>query len=104
TPSRTDAQKIDVILTVIKGQNWTFTCFLYTVFRTRDVKGKPVHRSLTHSQMVSAFLAGRGKRTVANIIEEWMRDPSSRIPHNSSDSDLMFSTTIPYTDIGPVHA
>ncbi|KAJ7930248.1 hypothetical protein B0H13DRAFT_1573285, partial [Mycena leptocephala] len=66
-------QEIDAILDVIKAQNWTFACFLYNVFRTKDTKGKPVNRSLTHGQMVSAFLAGRGKRTVANIINEWMK-------------------------------
>ncbi|KAJ7711541.1 hypothetical protein B0H14DRAFT_2645722, partial [Mycena olivaceomarginata] len=101
---RTDAQKIDAILDVIKAQNWPFACFLYNVFRTKDINGKLVNRSQTHGQMVSAFLAGRGKRTVANIVNEWMKDPLGRIPRYSSAESLMFSTTILFTEIGPVRA
>ncbi|KAJ7083049.1 hypothetical protein C8R43DRAFT_852870, partial [Mycena crocata] len=101
---RTDAQKIYTILATIKVQNWTFACFLYNIFQTKDIKGNEVQRSKTHAQMVSAFLASRRKRTVANIITEWMRDPSGRIPRNSSDHQFMFSTTVPYTEIGPVRA
>ncbi|KAJ7937700.1 hypothetical protein B0H13DRAFT_2412744 [Mycena leptocephala] len=89
---------------VIKAQNWPFACFLYNVFRTKDINGKLVNRSQTHGQMVSAFLAGRGKRTVANIVNEWMKDPLGRIPRYSSAESLMFSTTIPFTEIGPVRA
>ncbi|KAJ7087069.1 hypothetical protein C8R44DRAFT_557323, partial [Mycena epipterygia] len=100
-PPHGQMHKIDAILTVIKAQNWMFACFLYNTFRTRDEKGKPLHCSFTHSQMVSAFLAGRGKRTVANIVEEWMRDLSGRTPRHSSDNNLIFSTTIPYTEIDP---
>jgi hypothetical protein len=70
---RTESQKIDAILEVIKDQNWAFACFLYNIFRTRDIKGGLVKCSQTHAQMVPAFLTGRGKRTVANIIYEWMR-------------------------------
>ncbi|KAJ7842924.1 hypothetical protein B0H13DRAFT_2364986 [Mycena leptocephala] len=95
---------IDAILDVIKAQNWPFACFLYNVFRTKDINGKLVNRSQTHGQMVSAFLAGRGKRTVANIVNEWMKDPLGRIPRYSSAESLMFSTTILFTEIGPVRA
>jgi hypothetical protein len=51
-----------------------------------------------------SFLAGRAKKTVGNIISEWMAHPDGRIPAYSPNSDLMYSTTIPYTDIGPVRA
>jgi hypothetical protein len=54
--------------------------------------------------MVSIFLAGRAKKTVGNIISEWMAPPDGRIPAHSPNSDLMFSTTVPYTDIRPVRA
>ncbi|KAJ7799418.1 hypothetical protein B0H13DRAFT_2391021 [Mycena leptocephala] len=54
--------------------------------------------------MVSIFLAGRAKKTVGNIISEWMAHPDGRIPAHSPNSDLMFSTTVPYTDIRPVRA
>ncbi|KAJ7769072.1 hypothetical protein DFH07DRAFT_938258 [Mycena maculata] len=103
-PRRTDAQKLDLILAAIKDQNWTIGCFLYNTFRTKDLHGNDVKRSPVHSQTVSAFLDGRGKRTVASIIEQWMKDPYGRIPDNSASRNLMFSTTVPYTDIGPVRA
>ncbi|KAJ7685854.1 hypothetical protein B0H17DRAFT_941123 [Mycena rosella] len=103
-PTRTDAQKLDAILAVIKAQNWTFACFLFNTFRTKDVMGGAVKRSLTHAQMVSSFLAGRGKRIVAHIVEQWLKDPAGRIPQNSDANKFMFSTTIPYTEIGPVRA
>jgi hypothetical protein len=52
--------------------------------------------------MVSIFLAGRAKKTVGNIISEWMAHPDGCIPAHSPNSDLIFSTTVPYTDIRPV--
>jgi hypothetical protein len=64
----TDAQKIEAILETIQAQNWTLACFLYNIFRTKNAKGDEIHRSQTHSQMVSIFLAGRAKKTVGNII------------------------------------
>ncbi|KAJ7736360.1 hypothetical protein DFH07DRAFT_966872 [Mycena maculata] len=54
--------------------------------------------------MISIFLAGRSKKTVANIIMEWMSHPDGHIPKTSPNSDLMYSTTVPYTNIGPVRA
>ncbi|KAJ6455537.1 hypothetical protein DFH09DRAFT_1255746 [Mycena vulgaris] len=88
----------------IQDQGWTLGCFLYNIFRTRDIKGNEIHRSSTHSQMVSIFLAGRAKKTVANIITEWMAHPDGRIPAHSPNLDLMYSTTVPYNDIKPVRA
>ncbi|KAJ6503468.1 hypothetical protein C8R47DRAFT_968976 [Mycena vitilis] len=102
--SRTDSQKISLVLDTIHAQNWTLADFLYNIFRTKDAKGKEIHRDQTHSQMVSIFLAGRARKTPANIICEWMAHPDGRIPQNSPNSDLMYSTTIPYTNIGPVRA
>ncbi|KAJ7145971.1 hypothetical protein C8R44DRAFT_577878, partial [Mycena epipterygia] len=72
---RTVTQKIDIILETIQDQNWTLTSFLLNLFRWKDHKGKETHRSLTHSQMVSIFLAGRTRETVGNIISEWMAHP-----------------------------
>jgi hypothetical protein len=96
---RTDAQKIEAILETIQAQNWTLACFLYNIFRTKNAMDNEIHRSQTHSQMVSIFLAGRARKTVGNIISEWMAHPDGRIPAYSPNSDLMYSTTIPYTDI-----
>ncbi|KAJ6573695.1 hypothetical protein B0H10DRAFT_1837966, partial [Mycena sp. CBHHK59/15] len=93
-PARTDAQKIESMLDVIQEQRWSLGCFLYNIFRIKDAKGNPIHRSPAHSQMVSIFLAGRGKKTVANIITEWMAHANGRIPETSPNWDLMYSTTI----------
>ncbi|KAJ6616142.1 hypothetical protein B0H10DRAFT_1949352 [Mycena sp. CBHHK59/15] len=103
-PVRTDAQKIESILDAIQEQRWSLGCFLYNIFRIKDAKGNPIHRSPAHSQMVSIFLAGRGKKTVANIITEWMAHADGRIPETSPNWDLMYSTTIPYNEIRPVRA
>jgi hypothetical protein len=54
--------------------------------------------------MVSIFLAGRSTATVADILFEWMANPDGRIPEFSPNSDLMYSTTVPYTLIRPVRA
>ncbi|KAJ6573350.1 hypothetical protein B0H10DRAFT_2237105 [Mycena sp. CBHHK59/15] len=103
-PARTDAQKIESILDAIQEQRWSLGCFLYNIFRIKDAKGNPIHRSPAHSQMVSIFLAGRGKKTVANIITEWMAHADGRIPETSPNWDLMYLTTIPYNEIRPVRA
>ncbi|KAJ7688815.1 hypothetical protein B0H17DRAFT_1331988 [Mycena rosella] len=101
---RTDAQKIETILEAIQAQGWTLGRFMYNLFRTKDTKGDTIHRSPSHSQMVSIFLAGRGRKTVANIITQWMAHPDGRIPADSLNADLMYSTTVPYTEIKPVRA
>ncbi|KAJ7758355.1 hypothetical protein B0H16DRAFT_1821687 [Mycena metata] len=103
-PSRTNAQKIELILGTIQTENWTLGYFLYQIFRAKDNEGGEIHRSSTHSQMVSVFLAGRSNETVADIIAEWMTHPDGRIPADSANSDLLYSTTVPYTDIRPVRA
>ncbi|KAJ7034052.1 hypothetical protein C8F04DRAFT_956904, partial [Mycena alexandri] len=38
------------------------------------------------------------------IIFKWMTHPDGRIPEFSPNSDLMYSTKVPYTSIGPVRA
>ncbi|KAJ6521644.1 hypothetical protein DFH09DRAFT_1331060 [Mycena vulgaris] len=88
----------------LPNQGWTLGFFLYNIFRTRDIKGNEIHRSSTHSQMVSIFLTGRAKKSVAKIITEWMAHPVGRIPAHSPNLDLMYSTTVPYSDIKPVRA
>ncbi|KAK7059574.1 hypothetical protein R3P38DRAFT_2495738, partial [Favolaschia claudopus] len=101
---RTNAQKLELVLESIQDQGWTLGCFLYKLFRAKDDEGNEVHRSQTHSQMVSIFLAGRANETVADIVSEWMMHPDGRLPSSSPNSDLSFSTTIPYTEIRPVRA
>ncbi|KAJ7752307.1 hypothetical protein B0H16DRAFT_1265379, partial [Mycena metata] len=103
-PSRTNAQKIELILGTIQTENWTLGYFLYQIFRAKDNEGGEIHRSSTHSQMVSIILAGRSNKSVADIIAEWMAHPDGRIPADSTNSDLLYSTTVPYTDIRPVRA
>ncbi|KAJ6565799.1 hypothetical protein DFH09DRAFT_919276, partial [Mycena vulgaris] len=92
---RTDAQKIELILETIQDQGWTLGCFLYNIIRTRNIKGNEIHRSPTHSQMFSISLAGRAKKTVANIITEWMAHPDGAIPAHSPNWDRMYCTKVP---------
>ncbi|KAJ7886240.1 hypothetical protein B0H14DRAFT_2163910, partial [Mycena olivaceomarginata] len=101
---QTDVQKLETILETIQAQGWTLGCFMHNTFRTKDTKGNEIHRSPTHSQMVSIFLAGRSTTTVADILFEWMANPDGRIPNFSPNSDLMYSMTVPYTIIRPVRA
>ncbi|KAK6972305.1 hypothetical protein R3P38DRAFT_2812341 [Favolaschia claudopus] len=101
---RTNTQKLEVVLQSIQKQGWTLGGFLYNLFRAKDDQGNEIHRTQTHSQMVSIFLAGRANETVADIISEWMIHPDGRIPSSSPNDDLMFSTTVPYTEIRPVRA
>ncbi|KAJ7903995.1 hypothetical protein B0H13DRAFT_1532740, partial [Mycena leptocephala] len=101
---RTDTQKIETVLDAIQEQGGTLATFLYNIFRRKDNKGKEIPRSPTHSQMVSIFLAGRANETVGDIISEWMSHPDGRIPAHSPNLDLMYSTTVPHTQIKPVRA
>ncbi|KAK7059388.1 hypothetical protein R3P38DRAFT_2496066 [Favolaschia claudopus] len=94
---RTNTQKLEIVLKSIQEQGWT-------LFRARDDQGNKIHRTQTHSQMVSIFLAGRANKTVADILSEWMMHPDGRLPPTSPNFDLMFSTTVPYTEIHPVRA
>ncbi|KAJ6614033.1 hypothetical protein B0H10DRAFT_2268702, partial [Mycena sp. CBHHK59/15] len=103
-PSRSNAQKIEIILQTIQAENWTLASFLYNVFCMKNSKGAEIHRSQTHSQMVSIFLAGRAQETVADIIALWMAHPDGRVPAHSPNLDLMYSTTQLYTNIRPVRA
>ncbi|KAK6995664.1 hypothetical protein R3P38DRAFT_2567122, partial [Favolaschia claudopus] len=83
---------------------WSFGNFLYKSFRAKDDQGNEVHRTQMHSQMISSFLAGRANKTPADIISEWMMHPDGRLPASHPNADLMFSTTVPYTEIRPVRA
>ncbi|KAJ7200182.1 hypothetical protein GGX14DRAFT_317446, partial [Mycena pura] len=103
-PTRSDEEKMDNILVAIKAQNWTFSSFLFRVFCRQDKNGKPVKRSTTHSQMVSKFLGGHTTDSVSDIITEWMASPDGRIAANSPNRELLYSTTVPYTQIKPVRA
>ncbi|KAK6997153.1 hypothetical protein R3P38DRAFT_2365392, partial [Favolaschia claudopus] len=62
---RTNTQKLELVLQSIQEQGWTLGSFLYNLFRASDDQGNDVHRTQTHSQMVSIFLAGRANKTVA---------------------------------------
>ncbi|KAK7020899.1 hypothetical protein R3P38DRAFT_2392851, partial [Favolaschia claudopus] len=88
---RTNTQKLELVLESIQEQGSTLGGFSYNVFRAKDDQGSEIHRTQTHSQMVSIFLAGRANETVADVISEWMIHPDGRIPSSSPNVDLMFS-------------
>ncbi|KAJ7754624.1 hypothetical protein DFH07DRAFT_743698, partial [Mycena maculata] len=78
---------------------WTLGEFLYNVFQST---GREAHRDLTHSGMVSCFLRGGETFKPAAILTAWMKSSDGILPVDSPSRADMFSTQIPYTDIGPV--
>lgn len=103
-PRRDDQTKLTNILATIMEQGWAFSDFMYHVFRLKDENGNPCSRTQQHANMVNPFLAGRTTHRPAHIIDYWMSNKDGRIPRDSPDSNLLYSTTTPYVDIRPVRA
>jgi hypothetical protein len=73
--------------------------FLYYTFRNKDSKGKAVIRDHSQASTVQKFLSGQTRYNPAHIIAFWF---NHRDGHLEKQSDLMYSTTVPYTEIKPV--
>ncbi|KAJ7881235.1 hypothetical protein B0H13DRAFT_1891441 [Mycena leptocephala] len=87
---RTESQKIDAILEVIKDQNWAFACFLYNIFRKRDIKGGligPVHATLTtfSTQTIGKRVAREVENAVklTNGLHVAVRGPETKLHWNN---------------------
>jgi hypothetical protein len=90
---------------VISGiAKWNLPEFLYHTFRYQDENGKPVHRTTEHAAIVSRFLQGRTKYTPSVVLKAWFQGPDGSISQDSVASNLMYSATVPFTEIGPVRA
>ncbi|KAJ6472324.1 hypothetical protein C8R47DRAFT_1324704 [Mycena vitilis] len=96
---RSEAEKMHTILDTIQAQGWSLGEFMYNIFRSTGREAKP---SQTHAQMVSAFLAGRGKFKPSGILTCWMKSSDGVLPADSPHLAQMYSADIPYTEIGPV--
>lgn len=101
-PPRSHVEKLDAILVCILEQGWTLGMFLVCLFVLLDKHGQPIMRSRRHAMMVSSFLAGRTTHTPAHILDAWMKSPDGRIDRDSPDRHLLYSTTVPFTEIAPV--
>jgi hypothetical protein len=104
TSRKTVQQKLETVFEAILKSNWTLSEFLYHAFCTLDESGNKIHRTTRHTSYVNHFLRGSGKFTPAQIIDMWFRAPDGRIARDSTDSELMFSTTTPYIEIKPARA
>jgi hypothetical protein len=94
-------QKLDIVLSAITTDaSWTFSEFLYHVFRWQDENGKEISRNRSHAHCVQRFLGGTSLHTPGQIIELWMTSKDGRI---GRDVDA-FSTSTPYTKIKSVRA
>ena len=92
--------KISIVLSAIKNNaNWSFSDFLFHVFLDRDGEGKLINREHSHANIVQAFLSGRTSHTPGEILEIWWHHKDGRLDR---DSDLMYSTSTPFSEIKPV--
>ena len=96
---RSIKQKLEDIFDEINDANWGISDFLYYAFRNKDSEGNDVHRDQSHGNIVQGFLAGHTRYTPAYIINFWFCHQDGRLDQNSA---LMYSTTVPYTEIKPV--
>jgi len=96
---RSNEEKLQTIFQVINDAHWSMSEFLYYTFRNKDSKGKAINRDHSHASTVQKFLTGQTRYNPAHIINFWFCHPDGRL---EQQSDLMYSTTVPYTEIKPV--
>ena len=104
TPRRGSKEKLETIFRALADINWTLAEFLYQLFRTRDEHGEEIHRTDQHAKYAQHFIQGTGKYTAGMMLECWLKSPDGRLANVSSDTDLMYSTSTPYTEIKNVRA
>lgn len=73
--------------------------FLYHTFKLEDEDGIKSGRSGEVAATVSQFLRGNTKYSPCDIIDAWFRNRDGRVSDASDASELMFSTTRPYSEI-----
>ena len=109
----TDLEKVRMFYGFIKGElGWTYgetlcktSVSLANLNKTHKAsleKRSELKYHATDNQITSTvqhFFSGKGEYTPAKIISSWYHHPFGRLER---ESDLMFSITVPYKDIGPV--
>jgi hypothetical protein len=92
--------KISIVLSAIKNDaSWSFSDFLFHVFLDRDGEGRFIDCEHSHANTVQAFLSGQTCHTPGEILEIWWRHKDG---HLDRDSELMYSTSTPFSEIKPV--
>jgi hypothetical protein len=100
TKRRTTDDKLRGIFQEIHAADWALSDFLYFVFRHKDTNGKEIKHQQGHGIAVQRFLTGSCLYTPAHIIDSWFHSPYAC----EEDTSLMFSTTMPYTEISSVRS
>ena len=96
---RSTNEKLQNLFQTIDDAGWSMSDFLYYTFRNKDSKGKAVNRDHSHASTVQKFLSGQTRYNPAHIIAFWFNHRDGRL---EKQSDLMYLTTVPYTEIKPV--
>ena len=99
---RTPDEKLKVVFDQLKELHWTLGQFMYHLFRLDDEKGQRVHRKSQHAAFVQQFLKGNTEPGIGFMLDAWMRNPDGVLSNNSPDCDLMFNTSVPYSEIKAV--
>ena len=102
TSRRTPDEKLEVILGQLKDLHWTLGKFMYYLFRLDDEKGQRIHRKPQHAACVHQFLKGNTEPGIGFVLDAWMQSPNGVLSDNSPDCDLMFNTSVPYSEIKAV--
>ncbi|KAH7918111.1 hypothetical protein BV22DRAFT_1108446 [Leucogyrophana mollusca] len=103
SPRRSDNDKLNDIFQVLQRHRWTLGDLLYYLFQLKDKStGDKVRRTHQHAAYVAKFLKGACNHGPAAIVDAWFQSPDGVIPESSEDYGLMYSTTVPYTEIKPV--
>ncbi|KII90822.1 hypothetical protein PLICRDRAFT_123648 [Plicaturopsis crispa FD-325 SS-3] len=105
------AEKLDAFFHLLAEFKWSLGELLYHTFDSTKANGKvdeetaqpaaaavaPTATTIrSRAAHIQHFCNGRGGYGAADILRLWLRHPSGR---NGRTSELMYSTTIPYTDI-----
>ncbi|KAH7920579.1 hypothetical protein BV22DRAFT_996910, partial [Leucogyrophana mollusca] len=91
------------VFRVLQGHRWTLGDLFHFLFRLKDEStGDEVRRTHRHAAYVEKFLKGACDHGPATIVDVWFRSPDGVVVESSADYQLMYSTTVPYTDIKPV--
>ncbi|KAF8875228.1 hypothetical protein BD779DRAFT_1424235, partial [Infundibulicybe gibba] len=102
TQHQTTSAKLEAVFQAIDDARWTLGDFLHYTFRMKDDDAKDISCSPRHAQVMSRFLQGLCAYTPAMILNTWFHSPDGRILTDSHDTNLTYSTKIPYTEIKPV--
>ncbi|KAI0070832.1 hypothetical protein K474DRAFT_1701943 [Panus rudis PR-1116 ss-1] len=94
--AESDQEKLDSIISFIRGKYWSLGKFLYLLFREKDEDGTSVWQSQSpsHRGFVCSFLQGNSQYTAGEIVELLYEHRDSKPASSHHKSKEMFSTTL----------